>query len=683
MLVNSRPADRNNPDFNSEAALKEAKAKYPLERVIEGYGFGPKDGGSLKSFTCPFCNKKNKAGVHYQAGDPLFKCFSTSCPSEAKSMGPVEFIMLKEGYGRKDAFTAYLKMAGVWKERTRFKAPQAEAQSPKPKAQKEEANRNEHPGADSQVLAEAQEQVALKVPQGVEHDEVSTAAGPGPTDETGPAVFSEKVEVGTGDGPSPIQADWPPKLSPQEREEQDARLAKLFLPPEPPKGASALPPTPNGAGPSPLPGISPSPNASVSGAIPPTKSKDALPLEPHGALSASAPIFSSTHAVQAPGEMGFSNPVLPPGPVLPEGAKVEPGQLVSGALMPGGHHGTESKSKNQESGASGEMGPTVVALGNVEEVDFGGRSDDAVKVVRTFYEGLALSPEDEERIWLKRGLESRTIEGLGFRSNAKSNRDLLLGLERQFSDSARTESGLFRKARNGEEKPQPSSKFYGYGRVRKLTAEEKKKRKAGDDEEFLWGWTHLALIPYFDEKGALISLRPHKEMGAGDTVVGTPHVYVPREPMKAASGRREKFFNVVITEGEFKAAALWQMVGSARDDEREAWGVCALPGINMAKNYEVREELNWWLSSVGARRVVVAYDEEEKGDPKLPSYKPEKWKRFDSIVWARYLALDLSQRMHVKGEVAVLPRSWRDKNGKADWDGALQRMVHATGKAEG
>jgi hypothetical protein len=102
---------------------------------------------------------------------------------------------------------------------------------------------------------------------------------------------------------------------------------------------------------------------------------------------------------------------------------------------------------------------------------------------------------------------------------------------------------------------------------------------------------------------------------------------VPRTGHKV----KEKFWKVVITEGEFKAAALWQVVGGGRDDGKDPWGVVALPGITFAKTYEVREALNHWIWSVGAREVVVAYDNEEKGDPSLESYKADKRKRYDAI----------------------------------------------------
>jgi hypothetical protein len=91
----------------------------------------------------------------------------------------------------------------------------------------------------------------------------------------------------------------------------------------------------------------------------------------------------------------------------------------------------------------------------------------------------------------------------------------------------------------------------------------------------------------------------------------------------------------VITEGEFKAAALWQVLGSSAV-------VGSLPGITMAR--QLLADIEEWLDGCGGlRQVVVAYDNEEKGDPALPAYKEEPWKRYDAQIWARYLARQLTK----------------------------------------
>ncbi len=139
-----------------------------------------------------------------------------------------------------------------------------------------------------------------------------------------------------------------------------------------------------------------------------------------------------------------------------------------------------------------------------------------------------------------------------------------------------------------------------------------------------------------------------------------------------ASSEPDRFETVLITEGEFKCGGFWQMQHWAS----EPVGVAAIPGINMSKNVDVRMELDRWLKDVGARKVVVVFDNEEKGDPNLPGFQADRKKRFDSEIWARYLAINLTEKNRVTGMVGKLQDDWRDAKGKADWDGVLASMVH-------
>ena len=142
----------------------------------------------------------------------------------------------------------------------------------------------------------------------------------------------------------------------------------------------------------------------------------------------------------------------------------------------------------------------------------------------------------------------------------------------------------------------------------------------------------------------------------------------------------------MITEGEFKADALWQMFGSGArlnwaEYPLELMGVCSLPGINFAKHDIVREELHWYLRAVKCRRVIVSYDNEEHGDPKYKeAYRQDITKRHDAQIWARYLAIDLSRKLHLRAEVYVIPNEYRNKNGKADWDGVMAEIAHGKPK---
>src|SRR5882724_9681906 len=122
MLINERPEENRNPKFDSEASMREAVSRFPIERVLEQFGCMP-IGGSFKKMVCPFCQKKTSAGVFKgQDGTMLFKCHSTSCKSGTTAMGPVQVIAMISGMSQRDAFVSYLKMAGVWKERTKYKS---------------------------------------------------------------------------------------------------------------------------------------------------------------------------------------------------------------------------------------------------------------------------------------------------------------------------------------------------------------------------------------------------------------------------------------------------------------------------------------------------------------------------------------------------------------------------------
>lgn len=120
-----------------------------------------------------------------------------------------------------------------------------------------------------------------------------------------------------------------------------------------------------------------------------------------------------------------------------------------------------------------------------------------------------------------------------------------------------------------------------------------------------------------------------------------------------------------ITEGEFKAAAQFQILGSAGS-------FAALPGITMAK--PLFGDIEEWLESTNVRQVVIGYDNEDKSNPELPGYQEDKWRRFDAQIWARYLARQLSKEGY-EGKVCVLPDAWRNAAGKADWDGRMADLL--------
>jgi hypothetical protein len=283
----------------------------------------------------------------------------------------------------------------------------------------------------------------------------------------------------------------------------------------------------------------------------------------------------------------------------------------------------------------------------------------SIAALNQFFSELLLTPSDQDELWRKRGLTLEECSRAGFKTNDQCNRDILVNLSTRFSQEVLTESGLWVRGPGGEAKP--NSQFYGYGLIA---------RKGGPEGSEVWGWKHdgkcnPVLIPYWDAQGRLFHLRPHKGGIAGKP----PHLYVARSegicdtPCAMA----------IITEGEFKARALHAVLNSI---EPQKFSVAALPGISMAKNRGCLNELFNWLKAITPTRIVIAYDSEDKGDPRLPAFKANPRKRHDAQIWARYLA-NLMNREGYDTVVGVLPKAWRDpKNGKTDWDSRLAARIN-------
>ena len=230
----------------------------------------------------------------------------------------------------------------------------------------------------------------------------------------------------------------------------------------------------------------------------------------------------------------------------------------------------------------------------------------------------------------------------------------------------------------------PNNQFCGSGQVGK----KPEKDRRDDKDKWQWGWCEPVLIPYFNEAGELIKLRPHKGGASAGTAAGSERIYVPRDyralrahrvelaantssPLR--EGNSERFPTVIICEGEYKAMVIWQMIGGGMalnldaGDRQEPVGVCALPGISFARNLKMRADLESWLRAAGCQRVIVSFDDEDK------SHKPMR-QRFDAIIYARYLARDLGVQLRIEARVILkLPEEWR-VHGKADWDGGLVRL---------
>src|SRR5207244_8045436 len=125
----------------------------------------------------------------------------------------------------------------------------------------------------------------------------------------------------------------------------------------------------------------------------------------------------------------------------------------------------------------------------------------------------------------------------------------------------------------------------------------------------------------------------------------------------------------ILTEGEFKAGALFQC----------GIPVLAIPGISFVRNPVFRAELIAIIRRFAITDLVIVFDNEVKDDPAFTSrYKPDPSDRYDTQMWAEYIAIDLG-REHFgphKGNVriGVLPDNLRE-DGKVDFDSALSYFV--------
>ena len=278
-----------------------------------------------------------------------------------------------------------------------------------------------------------------------------------------------------------------------------------------------------------------------------------------------------------------------------------------------------------------------------------------------------LNGADTEKLFRQRGFSPETIKTLGFRSNDFGNKILLEQLADQFPVDLLIREGIFKV--EGRQRPSPSGQFYGYG----ITDEK------GSDGQRKFAITEPVIIPYLNEHGIPKYLRPHKggvrrpkdELAELDLSEDAPeqcgsHVYCPYL-LKELIGECDGV--CVLTEGEFKAAALYQCRIAA----------LACPGITFIRNKAFRDELIDLLRQYGVREVIIIFDNEVKDDPAFPKrYKPDPDKQWDTLVYAEYTARTLRDALfRVDGACLVgnLPDELRI-DGKADFDGILAGFVH-------
>jgi len=376
-----------------------------------------------------------------------------------------------------------------------------------------------------------------------------------------------------------------------------------------------------------------------------------------------------TGAIDAPSGVSFTDPHSSPEQRQGTADHVPAADLASGeapfsaqADMP------RSGEEPEETSASADVStgsPALDAYFGDDDIDRANESAEpdlsphiaeAGRALREFYASAPWLETDQQVIQTKRGLLPSTCRWAGLKSSPTSNRELIESLRGKFSSTALEEAGLCVRDERGRENPNP--KFYGWG-------EKGRKRLPSGERVPEFGWVHPVLIPYFDRCGQVVHLRPHRDMSKGVS----PRLYIVRPA--GVDSTTARYAIVVITEGEFKALALRQIL--------PRMGVVAIPGVSMCRDdspgtYGLVQELFAYLRGVGAKQVIVAFDNEDKSNPKLPSYKEDPRKRYDTQIWAYYLATLLERRGY-ETRVAWLPNAWRSENGKADWDGVLASMM--------
>lgn len=274
---------------------------------------------------------------------------------------------------------------------------------------------------------------------------------------------------------------------------------------------------------------------------------------------------------------------------------------------------------------------------------------------------LVLTPHDRTKLH-GRGFSDTLIDTLGFKSNNQSNRVHVESLKTEFAMELLLETGIFKQFKSDT---RPNPQLLGWGLKRKA-------RKEGDDDQ--WDWTEPILIPYLKDDGVCFYLRPHKGGIIGsdsddedeDEPSCSSHVYCP---LLLANTAATVEGTVILTEGEFKAAALFQCGIPA----------IAIPGVTFVRNPIFRAELLSQIKQFAVTDLVIAFDNEVKDDPAFSArYKPDPADRYDTAMWAEYIAIDLG-REHFgphKGQIriGVLPDNLRE-DGKVDFDSALSYFV--------
>jgi len=632
-----------------------------LKGVIEKLGDAPPN-HKWKSFPqCPFCGHKDSAGIWAENGAEFFKCHFPDCNTGRRTVTEVGYVAMRLGLsedkptggGPSPAYQKLLELAGAWEE------PKPKA--PKPPMPTSKPGTEPRPGSEPRLGNEGPSSSAKAT-----EDRLPNPVLPEPSEPSDEDLLRDAIEVihreqkasarvlMRGLGLGYLKADR--VLAELERRgvigpingNQPREILNLGLPSS--VKAAEGGPASESPGAEPRPGTPVSePDVGANGQGSDDPGAAAGPTAPEVVAQCSGPAF--IEGAPAAPNLGLASEspqaeALPPAAVPaakpdPKEVKLEPGVVVLRDFFSRLELTTEQMVPYLP---DGQPVPDPLSSALVRELR---------------YQPVSLE--------LKRGLFPQTCALLGFKANRRSNEKLLLEIGQQYDWEERMASGLWKEASIQRRLDRrPDKQFCGQGQVGRKPEDERRDQ----DDKAQWGYCEPPLIPYFNEFGELVKLRPHKGGARGGTAAGSERIYVPRAYQFCADLPPEKFSTVIICEGEFKAAVLWQSIGGGAAltfGYQTPYGVCALPGISFARNEDYREDLEEWLLNVGCKVVIVGFDDEDKSDKPLRQ-------RFDSVIFAQYLAIDLSKKLNLVGKYLKLPTEWRNAKGKADWDGAAAMM---------
>jgi DNA primase len=237
------------------------------------------------------------------------------------------------------------------------------------------------------------------------------------------------------------------------------------------------------------------------------------------------------------------------------------------------------------------------------------------EIYQTFCDALPLSATHRRELQTRRGFTDATIDALGFRS---------------IGDRKSIEAAL--RATGATDEELVASHLLSQGREAIYPNSQLTKKRG-------------ILIPYLTKDGKISKLRVHKNNFYKD----------PIKPYCAFIAFAHEPDPLIITEGEFKAAALHQL----------GYAALAVPGISSFAGDHF-DELAEAIERIRPKRVIVCFDREIKNDPALEGFKADYRKRWDTEVYTWYMA----HKIGLNAYVAQLPLEWM-VDGKVDFDQAL------------